>query len=127
MNETRENTVKVRANSLGKYPILVVELPDGGLRTAYFETGYDLDRSKTVGEDWLRDNAIGRHPAAAAGSPPAAVAASAVVRHVLVLPHVLLNVGRDVGRDVWLNVRLNVAFVFLFLLSRGRCLGLRRL
>ena len=61
MNETRENTVKVRANSPGKYPILVVEMPDGGLRTAYFETGYDLDRSKSVGEEWLGDNAIGRH------------------------------------------------------------------
>ena len=77
MNETRENTVKVRANSPGKYPILVVELPDGGLRTAYFETGYDLDRSKSVGEDWLRDNAVGRHSFVAV-DPPAEVPANAL-------------------------------------------------
>ncbi|CAA9524539.1 MAG: hypothetical protein AVDCRST_MAG05-3848 [uncultured Rubrobacteraceae bacterium] len=55
----------------------MVELPDGGLRTAYFETGYDLDRSKTVGEDWLRDNAIGRHSFVAV-NPPAEVPASAL-------------------------------------------------
>lgn len=77
MNETRENSVKVRANSPGKYPILVVELPDGGLRTAYFETGYDLDRSKSVGEDWLRDNAVGRHSFVAV-DPPAEVPATAL-------------------------------------------------
>ncbi len=77
MNETRENTVKVRANSPGKYPILVVELPDGGLRTAYFETGYDLDRSKSVGEEWLRDNAIGRHSFVAV-DPSAEVPATAL-------------------------------------------------
>ena len=77
MNETRENTVKVRANSPGKYPVLVVELPDGGLRTAYFETSYDLDRAKTVGEDWLRDNAVGRHSFVAV-DPPAEVPATAL-------------------------------------------------
>ncbi len=54
-------TVKVRANSPGRYPILVVELPGGELRTLYFETGYDLERAKRVEEDWLRENAIGRH------------------------------------------------------------------
>ncbi len=80
MNETRENTVKVRANSPGKYPILVVELPDGGLRTAYLETGYELDRSKAVGEDWLRDNAIGRHSFLAV-DPPAKVPATALDRY----------------------------------------------
>jgi len=53
--------VKIRANSPGDYPILVVELPSGGLRTVYFETGYDLGRAKTVEEDWLLENAIGRH------------------------------------------------------------------
>ena len=53
--------MKVRANSPGKYPILIVELPDGGLRATYFETDYDLERSKPVEEDWLNDNAIGRH------------------------------------------------------------------
>lgn len=59
-SESRE-TVKVRAYSPGRYPILVVELPSDELRTAYYETGYDLNRSKPVTEDWLRDNAIGRH------------------------------------------------------------------
>jgi hypothetical protein len=39
----------------------VVELPSGGLRTLYFETGYDLERAKTVEEDWLQENALGRH------------------------------------------------------------------
>ena len=56
-----EDKVKVRAHSPGRYPILVVELADGGLRTVYFETGYDLGSAKKVGEDWLRENAIGRH------------------------------------------------------------------
>ncbi len=81
MNETPENTVKVRANSPGKYPILVVELPDGGLRTAYFETGYDLDRTKTVGENWLRDNAIGRHSFVAV-EPPREVRADSLMDFV---------------------------------------------
>jgi len=39
----------------------VVELPSGGLRTVYFETGYDLERAKTVEENWLQENALGRH------------------------------------------------------------------
>ena len=39
----------------------MVELPGGELRTVYFETGYDLTDAKVVGEDWLRENAIGRH------------------------------------------------------------------
>ena len=55
------DTVKVRAYSPGRYPILVVEIPGAGLRTAYFETGYDLGRSKEVEEGWLRENALGRH------------------------------------------------------------------
>ena len=54
-------SVKIRAYSPGEYPILVVELPSGGLRVVYFETGYDLGRAKSVEEDWLLDNAIGRH------------------------------------------------------------------
>ena len=54
-------TVKVRAYSPGRYPILVVELASGGLRTVYYETGYDLGSAKEVEEGWLRDNAIGRH------------------------------------------------------------------
>jgi hypothetical protein len=59
-DQAHEN-VRIRANSPGEYPILVVELPSGGLRTVYFETGYDLGRSKTVEEDWLFENAVGRH------------------------------------------------------------------
>ena len=55
------DTVKIRANSPGRYPILVVELPGGELLAAYFETGYDLQTAKRVEEDWLRENAIGRH------------------------------------------------------------------
>ena len=61
--------MKVRAYSPGRYPILVVELAGGGLRTVYFETGYDLERAKEVGEGWLRENAIGRHSFVEAGSP----------------------------------------------------------
>ena len=53
--------MKVRAYSPGSYPILVVELAGGGLRTVYFETGYDLESAKAVEEGWLRENAIGRH------------------------------------------------------------------
>ena len=59
--EQARESVKIRANSSGEYPILVVELPSGGLRAVYFETGYDLGRAKTVEEDWLLENAIGRH------------------------------------------------------------------
>ena len=54
-------SVKIRAYSPGEFPILVVELASGGLRVLYFETGYDLGRGKTVEEDWLLENAIGRH------------------------------------------------------------------
>jgi len=61
--------VRIRANSPGEYPILVVELPSGGLRTVYFETGYDLGRAKTVEEDWLQENAIGRHSFVAVEPP----------------------------------------------------------
>jgi hypothetical protein len=56
-----DDNVKVLAYSPGKYPILVVELASGGLRAAYLETGYDLERAKPVERDWLRENAIGRH------------------------------------------------------------------
>ena len=59
--ERAHESVRIRANSPGEYPILVVELPSGGLRTVYFETGYDLGRAKVVEEDWLLENAIGRH------------------------------------------------------------------
>ena len=59
--ETRDGGVKVLAHSPGRYPILVIELAPGELRTVYYETGYDLQRTKPVTEGWLHDNAIGRH------------------------------------------------------------------
>ncbi len=59
--ETHDGDVKVLAHSPGRYPILVIELAPGELRTVYYETGYDLQRTKPVTESWLRDNAIGRH------------------------------------------------------------------
>ena len=71
-----ENKVKVRAYSPGRYPILVVEVADGGLLTVYFETGYDLGSAKEVGEDWLRENAIGRHSFVEANPPPVVPASS---------------------------------------------------
>jgi hypothetical protein len=67
-NPTQEN-VRVMAHSPGKYPILVVELPSGELRTAYFETDYALGRTKPVEREWLRDNAIGRHSFVALDPP----------------------------------------------------------
>jgi hypothetical protein len=57
----RRNTVRVHAFSPGEFTILVVALPSGELRTTYRETDYDLDDSKPVTEEWLQDNAIGRH------------------------------------------------------------------
>ncbi|HSK83360.1 MAG TPA: hypothetical protein VK902_08140 [Rubrobacter sp.] len=60
-NDQAHESVRIRANSPGQYPILVVELPSGGLRAVYFETGYDLGRAKTVEEVWLLENAVGRH------------------------------------------------------------------
>jgi hypothetical protein len=59
--ETPENETKILAYSPGRYPILVVELSPGELRTLYYEAGYDPERTKPVTEDWLRENAIGRH------------------------------------------------------------------
>lgn len=75
------DVVKVRANSPGRFPILVVELPDGGLRTAYYETGYDLERTKPVTEDWLLENAIGRHSFVEA-DPPEEIPASSLGDYV---------------------------------------------
>jgi len=60
-NDQAHESVRILANSPGEFPILVVELPSGGLRAVYFETGYDLGRAKTVDEDWLVENAVGRH------------------------------------------------------------------
>ena len=64
-----DERVRVRAHSPGRYPILVVELSSGDLRTLYFETGYRLEDSKPVEEDWLRENAIGRHSFVAVEPP----------------------------------------------------------
>jgi hypothetical protein len=60
-NYQPQQSVRIRAISPGEFPILVVELPSGVLRAVYFETGYDLGRAKTVEEDWLLENAVGRH------------------------------------------------------------------
>ena len=59
--EAYANEVKILAYSPGRYPILVVELFPGELRTFYYETGYDPERTKSVTGDWLRENALGRH------------------------------------------------------------------
>jgi hypothetical protein len=71
-----ERKVKVRAYSPGRYPILVIELAGEGLRTVYFETGYDLGSAKKVEEGWLRENAIGRHSFVEANPPPEIAASS---------------------------------------------------
>lgn len=76
-----QQPVKIRAKSPGKYPILVLELPSGELRTAYYETGYDLESSKPVKEDWLQENAIGRHSFVEV-EPPEEIAAEAVEDYV---------------------------------------------
>ncbi|CAA9442902.1 MAG: hypothetical protein AVDCRST_MAG37-1536 [uncultured Rubrobacteraceae bacterium] len=61
MVKESHNEAKILAYSPGRYPILVVELSSGELRTFYYETGYDSERTKSVTESWLRENAIGRH------------------------------------------------------------------
>jgi hypothetical protein len=76
-----EDTVRIRAYSPGKYPILVVELAGGELRTVYLETAYDLTSAKEVSEDWLRDNAIGRHGFVEA-DPPREIPASSIKDYV---------------------------------------------
>jgi hypothetical protein len=64
-----QENVRVLAHSPGKYPILVIELPSGELRTAYLETDYDLGHTKPVERGWLEDNAIGRHSFVALDPP----------------------------------------------------------
>ena len=76
-----EEKVKVRAYSPGRYPILVVELAGGELRTVYFETGYDLKSAKKVEEGWLRENAIGRH-SFVEPNPPLEISASSMKDYV---------------------------------------------
>ncbi len=73
--------MRIRAYSPGRYPILVVEVADGGLRTVYFETDYDLGSAKEVREDWLRENAIGRH-SFVESNPPLEIGASSLKDHV---------------------------------------------
>ena len=79
--EASENETKILAHSSGRYPILVVELPMGELRTLYYETGYDPERTKPVTEDWLRENALGRHSFVEV-DPPRAVPLSALRDYV---------------------------------------------
>ena len=76
-----EGNVIIRAYSPGSYPILVVELRGGGLRTVYYETGYDLGSAKEVGEDWLIENAIGRHSFVEV-SPPREMPAGSLENYV---------------------------------------------
>ena len=67
--DPRQENVRILAHSPGNYPILVVELPSGELRTTYLETGYDLVHTKRVEREWLADNAIGRHSFVALDPP----------------------------------------------------------
>ena len=76
-----DEEVRIRAHSPGKYPILVVELPSGGLRALYFETGYELARAKPVEEDWLRENALGRHSFVEV-NPPVETTAGSIADYV---------------------------------------------
>lgn len=80
-DKMQESHVKIRAKSPGRYPILVVELPSGELRVAYYETGYDLGRTKPAREDWLQENAIGRHSFTAV-EPPEEMPADALEDYV---------------------------------------------
>lgn len=80
-DKMQESHVKIRAISPGRYPILVVELPSGELRVAYYETGYDLGRTRPAREDWLQENAIGRHSFTAV-EPPEAMPADALEDYV---------------------------------------------
>ena len=59
--ETGVQNAKIFAYSPGRYPILIAELAPGEFRTLYYETGYDPERSKPVTEEWMRENALGRH------------------------------------------------------------------
>jgi hypothetical protein len=79
-NPAQEN-VRVLAHSPGRYPILVIELPSGELRTAYLETDYDLGHTKPVERGWLEDNAIGRHSFVAL-DPPVEKPASSLTDYV---------------------------------------------
>ena len=79
--ETPESEAKILARSPGRYPILVVELPSGELRTFYYEAGYAPEQSKPVTEDWLRENALGRHDFVEV-NPPREIPLSALSNYV---------------------------------------------
>lgn len=69
MEESLQQTVTVRAYSPDAHPVIVLERASGQLCAAYYETGYDLELTKPVSEEWLRDNAIGRHSFVAVDPP----------------------------------------------------------
>ena len=79
--EPGTQNAKVMAYSPGRYPILVVKLNGGDLRTLYYETGYDPERSKPVTEEWMKENAVGRHSFVEV-SPPREVPAPALRDYV---------------------------------------------
>ena len=79
--EEPNESIKILAHSPGKYPILVIERQSGELCTAYFETDYDLGRTKPVDRDWLTENAIGRHSFVEV-IPPAQAPASSLANYV---------------------------------------------
>ena len=79
--EEANETVRVLAHSPGNYPILVVERQSGELYAAYFETGYDLGRTKPVERDWLMENAVGRHSFVEV-IPPAQTTAASLADYV---------------------------------------------
>lgn len=81
MEENSRDTVTVRAYSPDAHPILVLERDSGELYAVYHETGYDLDRAKRVSEEWLRDNALGRHSFREV-SPPRSLSAGALRDYV---------------------------------------------
>ena len=81
MSEIPENKTRILAHSLGRYPILIVELPSGELRTFYYETNYDPEQTKPVTEEWLKENAIGRHSFVEV-KPPREVPLSALADYV---------------------------------------------
>lgn len=79
--ETGVQNAKIFAHSPGRYPILIAELAPGEFRALYYETGYDPERSKPVTEEWMRENAVGRHSFVEV-SPPRHVPAPALRDYV---------------------------------------------
>lgn len=79
--EKSSQNAKILAYSPGRYPILIAELAPGDFRTLYYETGYDPERSKPVTEEWVRENAVGRHSFVEV-SPPREIPAPALGDYV---------------------------------------------